>query len=283
MKKNTMLTLIAGALALGACGSDDVRGDSVSLSFEGLPALGDGYVYEGWVIVDDAPVSTGRFTVDEEGALSVSRFEVDATEAAMFVLTIEPAVGDEPGPTDVHVVAGPFVDGIADLSIGHPAALGTDFADATGEFVLATPSSEAEDDYDQGIWWVVPGDAPSPGLRLPTLPEGWTYEGWIVGPGGPVSTGTFLEGGMGDDDAGGPAAGPGMTPPFPGQDFITPATVLSSMHMAVISVEPVPDDSAAPFQIKPLFGSIADVMPPTTQPMDNRVSEHGIGGTAVLD
>lgn len=269
---------------MAGCGSDDVAGDAVSLSFEGLPALGADYVYEGWVIVDGEPVTTGRFTVGDDGALSASSFDVDATEAAMFVLTIEPATGDDPAPSDVHVVAGAFGDGVANLTMEHPAAIGTNFADAAGEFILETPSSAAMDDATQGIWWLVPEtEGASAGLELPTLAAGWTYEGWVVGPDGPVSTGTFLSGSGADSDVAGPAAGPDGTPPFPGQDFVDPATDLASMHMAVISVEPVPDDSAAPFQIKPLFAAINGTAAPDTQAMDNRISENSISGTAVLD
>ena len=265
-----MLAMACGDSGGGATGSFE-------LSFAGLEPLGDGFVYEGWILVDGAPVSTGRFSLGDDGmpveaGLELERDEVE--RATAFVLTIEPAAGDDPAPSDVHVLGGDLVDGTASLSIGHATALGTDFADAAGEFLLETPTSAAEDDANQGIWWLVPGAAGmEPGLALPALPAGWTYEGWVVGADGPVSTGTFDAADAADTDGAGPTAGTdGGSPPFPGQDFITPPVSLIG-HAAVISVEPVPDDSPAPFALKPLMTmSIADVAAPMTQPMANRAA-----------
>ncbi len=92
---------------------------------------------------------------------------------------------------------------------------------------------------------------PGPSLDLPELPAGWVYEGWVVGPDGPVTTGRFTALDMPDSDGAGPAAGPDGAPPFPGSDFVDPE--LSVIGGAVvISVEPEPDDSPAPFLLKPL-------------------------------
>ena len=71
---------------------------------------------------------------------------------------------------------------------------------------------------------------------LPALPAGWIYEGWVVGPEGPVSTGRFTQVMGADSDAGGPTAGPRSTPPFPGQDFIMPPVSLIG-YQAVVSIE----------------------------------------------
>lgn len=268
---------------------DETR--TLTLAFEGLPALGDGYEYEGWIIVDDAPVTTGRFDV-VDGVPSPATFEIDAAmadAAAMFVLTIEPSVGDDPAPSDTHVVAGPFAAGDADLTIGHMAALGDDFTGATGTFILATPTSAAEDDDAQGIWFIDPsGGAPAAGLDLPDLPAGWVYEGWIVDVSGdapmPISTGTFTAVDAADSDGAGEAAGPMDAPPFPGQDYIDPARDLTADHMAVISIEPSPDDSAAPFQLKPLAMMIGtDTGMPNPQTLGNAIGENGISGSASFE
>lgn len=274
-------------------GDDDAGAETRSLtfSFDGLPVLGDEYVYEGWIIVDDAPVTTGRFTIDEEGALDPATFEVDAAmvdAATVFVLTIEPATGDDPAPADTHVLAGTLDSGSAILGIDHMAALGDDFTGATGTFLLATPSSAATDDNDQGIWFITPGDPMTPGFTLPELPAGWVYEGWVVDTSGespvPTSTGRFTDPAAADDDAGGPAAGPEDTPPFPGADFIDPATVLTADHMAVLSIEPDPDDSPGPFQLKPLGLPIGtDVGPTNPYTMNNIITENGISGTATFE
>ncbi|MEM7126231.1 MAG: DM13 domain-containing protein [Chloroflexota bacterium] len=245
----------------------------LTLNFNGLEDLGNDFVYEGWLIVDGAPVSTGLFSINENGALSETTFWVSGDvrdNATDFVLTIEPAVGDDPAPSDVHVLGGSFENGIASLNTGHPAALGTDFADASGSFILAAPSGGEEQPHVNGIWWLDPNAGPGPALNLPELPAGWAYEGWVVGEDGPISTGTFTSVTGADSDAGGPTAGPEGTPPFPGQDFVDPAIDLTG-YAAVISVEPVPDNSPAPFTFKPLVDTnIEDLGMGVLQAMENQ-------------
>ncbi len=241
--------------------------------FDGLEPLGDGYVYEGWLIVDGGPVSTGRFSVDETGQPDPAEFDVnddDAESATLFVLTIEPADGDDPAPADTHVLAGAWDGNTADLSVGHEAAIGDDFATASGAYILNTPSSaDTDEDFDQGIWWLDPASGPGASLELPALPAGWSYEGWVVGPDGPISTGRFTSADVSDSDDAGDTSGSDGAPPFPGQDFVDPPIVLTDFA-AVISVEPEPDDSAAPFAIKPLIDmTIEDVGIGVLQAMGN--------------
>jgi hypothetical protein len=296
MHTRTLLTLPLLAAALACGGTEETTsGDasrSLGLSFTGLPVLGASAVYEGWLIVGGAPRSTGRFTVGADGALSPSSFTVpaaDADAATTFVLTIEPAVGDDPAPAETHVLAGDLSGGAATLSLGHAAALGADLSLARGTFILETPTSTATDDAALGIWYLDPSSGtPAPSLELPALPAGWIYEGWVVdlssGSPQPVSTGRFASASGADDDGAGATRGPGGAPPFPGQDFITPARDLSSMHMAVISVEPVPDDSPAPFQVKPLAAMIdgARLGAMAPQSLENALGANTITGTATL-
>lgn len=272
------LVAAAAALMLGACGGDD-SAPGLELSLQGLESLGPQAVYEGWLVVDGAPVSTGRFSVDDQGRASQTRFEIasaDADRATAFVLTIEPAQGDVAAPADTHLLAGDFAGPgrEASLGIAHAAALGVDLAKASGSFFLATPTSESLDDETQGLWWAqVVAGAPQPGLVLPELPAGWVYEGWVVVNGQPVSTGRFSSADMADTDGAGPAAGPLGAPPFPGQDFVDPARVLPG-GAAVISVEPEPDNSPAPFTLKPLAGPIAaGAGPAATQRVPNTVGD----------
>ena len=131
-----------------------------------------------------------------------------------------------------------------------------DFTAATGSYILAAPTGADGTPYNYGIWFLDPS-GPSASLDLPVLPEGWAYEGWVVGEDGPVSTGIFTNTAAADSDAGGPAAGPNPAPPFPGQDFITPPANLVG-QTTVISVEPSPDNSPAPFTLKPLVDEIND-------------------------
>lgn len=263
-------------------GGDDTT--TLSLSFAGLPVLGEDFVYEGWLITADGPVTSGRFAVEvgvDDYDMEIDRELADAS--TLFVLTIEPAVGDDPAPSMTHIVAGAIEDGTAVLDTTHPAALGSDFAEAAGGYILETPSSAAvADDYAQGVWFLDPSAGPGPSLDLPTLPAGWVYEGWVVGEDGPVSTGRFTDVAAADSDAGGPAAGPDGTPPFPGQDFIDPAMDLVGGKV-VISVEPDPDDGAAPFALKPLLGDVEDAGAGGFQSLGNIAQTNAITGLAVLE
>ena len=256
------------ALALAQSGPNNVV-----LEFMNLPTLDeavDGH-YEGWAIVAGAPVSTGKFNVNGSGQLVelgggpvIVEFDagVDITGATSIKISIEPAGDADAIPSGLIPVAGD----VASLGAVLKAALNdldllTD--DASGAFILATPSDNAENDMNdgQGIWWLtMPG--PNPGLQnLPDLGPNWVYEGWVVDVSGapvPYSTGTFSMATGADSDAAGPMGG---GPPFPGQDFVPfqGGAVLdlnSGDFAAVISIEPVPDNNPGPFLFKPLAGMI---------------------------
>lgn len=246
--------------------SGKLKNDELELNLSGLENLGPNARYEGWVIVDGSPVSTGVFSVNNTGELSQTIFELPANiaklkRATTFVLTIEPYPDNSPAPSDQHLLAGNFEGSDASLSIAHPAALNTDFSTATGNFLLATPTTASMMDELSGLWFINNSSGSGmAGLQLPTLPTGWRYEGWAVINGMPVSTGTFMNGNMADAAA--PFSGPLGGPPFPGEDFVMNApsglsfpTDLSG-GIAVVSVEPYPDNSAAPFLLKPLVRAI---------------------------
>ena len=70
-----------------------------------------------------------------------------------------------------------------------------------------------------GVWFLDNSSgAPAVGLTLPTLPDGWIYEGWAVIDGVPVSTGTFSTVDAADNSA--TFSGSKAGPPFPGEDFL---------------------------------------------------------------
>jgi hypothetical protein len=240
---------------------------TLTLDVSGFPELANGVHYENWAIIDGAPVAAGKYNVvdgaivDLEGN-TITSFAVPGLAAATtIIITIEPAGDTDAVPSDTHFVAGDVVDGSADLSIAHPAALGSDFSEAAGTVLLATPTNGNDSDELSGIWFLaLPG--PTSSLELPELPAGWRYEGWAVIDGVPVTSGTFLSAEGADDAA--PFSGPEPGPPFPGEDFLVNApdgvtfpTDLSGATI-VVSVEPDPDDSPAPFALKPLVGQAAD-------------------------
>ncbi|MBD3297919.1 MAG: hypothetical protein GF341_04625, partial [candidate division Zixibacteria bacterium] len=246
MRRFVMLAvLLVGAVALlVGCSDDDEENALLALSFLGVEDLGDDYVYEGWILVDGTPISTGTFTVDEMGVPDESQFMVNSAHlaaATKFILTIEPSPDPSPDPSLTKYLAGDFSGNSADLTVADGDALGTDFNSATGDYILNTPSTAGDDsDYTNGIWWLDPNAGPGPSLTLPNLPNGWVYEGWIVGNSGPISTGRFTSVSGDDSDLAGPTSGDDPPPPFPGQDFIDPGIDLTLGYAAVISVEPEP-------------------------------------------
>ena len=272
--KKLFYSLLIMAIAFTACddddGDDNMTGD-LTLNFSGLEALGDGFAYEGWLIVDGSPVSTGTFSVNADGSLSQSSFSValgDLDNASTFVLSIEPSPDSDPDPAATKILMGDFSNGSASLTT----SIVGDFSNAAGSFFLRTPTDESGENNgnDQyGIWFGDPGAPPTPNFVLPTLPEGWAYEGWVVGEEGPLTTGTFTEFNMADNND--PFSE--MTqagPPVPGEDYFLNAPMGETFPLdlrgrtVVISVEPVPDDSSAPFAMKPLVGTAGQETAPAT-------------------
>ena len=258
-----------------AMADDEGLSPNVALEFTGLEPLGEDFQYEGWVIVEGAAISTGRFTIEEIDGERTYHAGSEATDedlavATDFVLSIEPAVDDDPAPALAKPLGGPIVDGVAELSVAHPAALGNDFATAAGQFILASPTTEDTNDDLSGVWFLeVTNDGPVAGLELPELPAGWVYEGWAVIDGQPVSTGRFVDPTAADDFSGFSGAD-ADAPPFPGEDFIqnAPAGLEFPTNLEgstiVISIEPETDDSEAPFAFKPLATEVAEGTAPAT-------------------
>ena len=285
MKK--LVFIVLATLAFVACEKEmeDLEMNEKSakskldLSFDGLSPLGPDFRYEGWLIVNGMPVSTGKFNITPSGQMSPRIFNVknDYVEnATMFVLSIEPQPDNDPGPSSTKILGGVFDNGMADLSIAHVAALGTDFAAAMGKYILATPTNGANTNEKSGIWFLdLSSGGPMEGLDLPILPDGWIYEGWTVIDGVPVTSGKFMDTSGMVDKFDGYSSQENPGPPFPGEDYLMNApSGLSfptdiSGGVAVISVEPYPDNGAEPFAIKPLAGMIpADAMDHETYMMD---------------
>lgn len=282
-------------MAFYACDDDDDNTGNLVLDLSGLTNLGDDYVYEGWIIVDGSPVSTGVFTVNDEGVLSANTFEVDGdmlNAATTFVLSIEPSDDSDPDPSATKILGGDFSGTSATATIMHAAALGTGFSDVTGGYILATPTTTDDGDELSGVWFL-DNSSGSAAIGLTDLPDlsslsGWTYEGWAVIGGTPISTGTFdMASGADDNATSSPYKGDdGDGPAFPGEDFIQNApsgmtfpTDLTGATI-VVSIEPVPDNSTSPFVLKPLAGEVPGTLQDHTfEEMDNIAASTYPSGT----
>ncbi|MFQ5552373.1 MAG: hypothetical protein ACE5EW_01435 [Thermoplasmata archaeon] len=262
-----LLVLVLAFAAFGA--QAQASAVDVSLSFSNLAELATDH-YEGWLIIDGSPVSTGKFVVNAAGELEdlegnqVSTFrvaDVDLDLTTNFVLSIEPAVDPDPGPAAVKPLAGPL--NVAKTSAALTPNLGVDLGSISGQYILATPSDGPNTNEESGVWFLDPSGAePAAGLVLPDLTTtDWEYEGWAVIQGTPVTTGKFDAPTPADKDN--PYSGPLATPPFPGEDFIqghpelTFPTNLQNQKI-VISIEPrgTADTDPGPFQFKPLDGTV---------------------------
>ncbi len=270
MIRKMFLAILALGILGVSCSSDDddtPKRAKITLNLSGLDALGSDFVYEGWIIVDGSPVSTGTFSsVDFPQSFQVDYDQLKSATA--FVLSIEPAMDTDPSPAATKLLAGNFSGDSANLTTG----IVGDFSNASGAFFLRTPTDETgtnNGNDESGIWFGAPGMPPVPNFVLPTLSAGWTYEGWVIGDGGPLTTGTFTAFDMADNAA--PFSEmmqPG--PPIPGEDFFlnAPSGEIFPLDIrnrtVVISVEPVPDNSPAPFTLKPLVGTAGTETAPTT-------------------
>ncbi|TRX58646.1 anti-sigma factor [Fulvivirga sp. M361] len=278
--KRLFLVLSIAAL-ITSCGDDDSDTPSaqLTLNINGLEALGDDFAYEGWIIVDNQPVSTGTFSVTGMGAdaqLSQTTFNVNSAQleaATMFVLSIEPVPDNDPEPAKTKILSGMFSGNTATVSTG---PVGTGFETATGKYIIATPTGDPDSEADDlsGVWFLdnSSGSAMA-GLDLPTLSEGWKYEGWAVVDGVALTTGTFLTATGSDDSA--PFSGMNGAPEFPGEDFLVNAptglTFPTDLRgsTVVISIEPDPDNSPAPFTLKPLLDMVPASLSGNPYSIDN--------------
>jgi hypothetical protein len=254
---------------------------NLTIDLTGLEELGSNFVYEGWLIVNGSPVSTGTFT----SVIFPQSFTVEINNlnnATKFVLSIEPMIDSDPAPAATKILEGDFSGNSASVS---STSIVGDFSSSFGKYILATPTDSDDTNEASGIWFLDNSNTPAvAGLNLPTLTNGWKYEGWVVLNGTPLSTGTFTDVSVADENA---ATSPykGLVnngPAFPGEDYLIGSaagvdfpTDLKGATV-VVSVEPYPDNSAAPFVLKPL----AHVIP--VNAMNHTVIAMGVGPVVSL-
>ncbi len=258
MSSDSVLVLLA--LLLVGCTDGEVENSArLSLSVAQLWPLGDGAVYEAWLVGDENFTPMGTFLVDEEGSRQVE-LTADSSRVAVasgVLLSLESKERRADEPSSRRILAGDLVEGTAELGVDHPWAIGLQ-PEAKGTFVMDTPSTADMDvDYRRGIWFLqAHHETTVPSLDAPLLSEGWTYEGWVVGE-EPISTGRFADPGQPDSDGAGVLAGDDPPPEVPGQDFVTDPLDLPGLT-AIVTLEPVPDDDPGPTTLVLCTRSIDD-------------------------
>jgi hypothetical protein len=305
MKKITILAIIAIGFVFDSCSKNDEETvKTITQSFQNLPDLGANYVYEGWLIVGSQKISTGRFTNAEGVNYSSDLIDIEKANAATtYVLTIESTSetgADLLSPSGWVFSKGNFTNNIATpLTDDTLFAGSTNLETATGNFFLKAPSVGTTGSDANGIWFI---DAlpPTTGgfTSLPTLANGWIYEGWVVVPNSsgvatPISTGRFSNPNLADESFFGAAnnnefKGPNGVPPFPGEDFITDpnsryagVTFPIDLQNAtiVISIEPTTNDAATPFGLKPFVIKLTNQATATGVSITNNYASKAISGT----
>lgn len=221
---------------------------------------------EAWAIFGDENVSIGKFTVDSQGLIRNLEGQVqhtfpigrDLDKADTFIITIEPEGDTDLVPSGLVLLSGSSNGTRAELSF--PA----DFSSVNGTFTLATPTDGSGTNETSGVWFLqLPN---STGLSLPTLPEGWIYEGWVENSGVPISMGRFSSPGQGDNFNNYSGPSPGLW--VPGEDFLFnapnnvtfPLNLTDGTSRVIVSVEldtgGVDAVGVSPSQIQPLVADI---------------------------
>jgi len=304
MKKITTLAIIAIGLVFASCSKNDEETvKTITQSFQNLPDLGANYVYEGWLIVGNEKISTGRFTNTEGLNYSSGLIDiVKANTASTYVLTIEPTTetgAELLSPSGWVFSKGNFTDETAMPTTDDTLFLGSDNLEtATGNFFLKAPSVGTTGSDANGIWFINALPPTTGGFTsLPTLATGWIYEGWVVVPNAagtvtPISTGRFTDPNMADESFFGVAnnnefKGPNGVPPFPGEDYIADpnsrydgVTFPIDLQNAtiVISIEPTTNDAATPFGLKPFVIALNNQSVATAVSITNNYAGKAISG-----
>lgn len=268
--KNKILAFAASVAILQSCSSESATESRMRVFMERLPPTTDNMVYEIWFEDGEEYISIDRFQT-QTGIVNLSvPLTQDLDEATTLIVTIESSSLISSTASDTVLLAGDFVDGVAQLSVTHPLSVGTDFSSAFGTFRLDTPTSSQKTDFDQGIWWFdLLGDEPVQSLFLPSLSQGWIYEAWVIGGEKPLSIGKFPDPARFDSDLAGVAASDALDAPlFPGQDYVNPPELIPGFT-ALITIEPQPDFSPLPFDMEILIDQVIEGID-VNQPMENR-------------
>jgi hypothetical protein len=294
------LPILLVFLFIAGCDSSSTSDEPVtrvriSLDVDGLVPLQDGFRYQVWAMVENTPVGSTVFNVNENGQFVnnlgqiVSRtvsMSANVAGASTVMITINGKTDAGTEPSSRVLMAGEVSNGEVTLSIDHPLALGSGLdGPFTGAFQLATPSDTNPNNETEGLWFGTgQGAQLQPTLDLPELPSQWIYEGWVrLADGTLFSTGKFTRGDRFDESN--PHSFQDV-PLVPGEDFLVNPPVgvtfpldFSSASVFVTVEMATDDDQASPFAIRLLEGSVPASPQPRT-PYTMQSSSSVPGGSA---
>jgi hypothetical protein len=187
----SFVSVIVAALAACGGGSEPTSvasGATLSLSVSGLLPLDTGAPghYEAWVVGrSGATAPLGE--VDPRSSSSFA-FTNPLPDATSFLITYETRASTDAGPSPQRLLAGPFQNGKASLTVNGAVTANAPLREKPGQFTMFSPSDNAKNGYpsseESGIWLfnMAPRDTPQNDMwvRLTQLQPGWTYEGWMV-------------------------------------------------------------------------------------------------------
>ncbi len=309
MKRAFLSLLAIVAISFTSCSDDDdnvATTKTITQSFNNLPDLGSNYVYEGWLIVGTEKISTGRFSHSEGANNTSSSLDItkvnSATEYVLTIESINETGADLSSPSGWFFSKGTFTNDTA-LPSTDNALFNTseNLETATSQAFLKAPSVDMVGTDANGIWWINALPPNTGGFtNLPTLADGWIYEGWVVvndnsGNPTPISTGRFSDPNAADVSLFGAVnnnefKGPNGVPPFPGEDFIVdPNNRYSNVTFpidltsatVVVSIEPTTNDAETPFGLKPFVEALNNQALATAFSVTNTYSGKAISGTVI--
>lgn len=183
------------ACAVLACGDSNtlVVGAPMELLLDGMSGVDPATVghFEVWVHGEDGTaISVGRLSDLPEAGGPQARltFELPVAAPTAISVTLEPAGDRDTDPSPYVLLAGPFVNGTATLSVEGQVTESSPFESEPGSHSLFTTSNNVRLGYpsleESGIWmFTMRPRANKHGtreVRLSGLQPAWVYEGWIV-------------------------------------------------------------------------------------------------------
>lgn len=183
MKKAILIFTLS--LMIFSCSETDILDETGQMEITDiqLPALPDGYFYEGWLLTDGSFVSAGKINNDSiaNNLARFSRIDVsDLRNAQSFALTVENSSG---APSDFVLLIGDFNGNTAEAVTDAQASngvqsLGRKIKAAYTVQNASVPEAEAENYGTNGIWFFK-GNGENKETTIQLDYRGLIYQAWL--------------------------------------------------------------------------------------------------------